>query len=71
MDESMLALIGTVDRALVDQGVNPEIVSDQDKILIATQYVETAALQEKMVMTVTPSEVHPIATVLGSSSAAS
>lgn len=59
----MLALLGAVDRALSDQGVNPEIVTDGDKLLIATQYVEAAAVREKMLLTIPP-EVHTLEPVL-------
>lgn len=56
---SLLALLGTVDRTLADQGVDPEIVTEEDKILIATQYVEAAGVREKMTITVL--EEHPCA----------
>lgn len=64
MDDSspMLALIGTVDRTLTDQGVDPSVVTEDDKLLIAAQYVEIAAVREKMALTIPP-EVH-IAPVL-------
>lgn len=66
----MLALLGTIDRALSDQGVDPEIVTDGDKLLIATQYVEAAAAREKMLFTIPP-EVDHIEPVLGTAPLAS
>lgn len=50
-DSSTIALIGTIDRALRDQGADPEMVSRSDKFLIAAQYVEMGAEREKQLMT--------------------
>jgi hypothetical protein len=50
------ALLATIDRALTDQGVNPDLVSDDDKILLAVQYAETAMERERMAITIPPEE---------------
>lgn len=42
----LAALLQTVDRVLADQGTNPAIVTDEDKILLAAQYVESGAIRE-------------------------
>lgn len=49
-------LLSTVDRLLADQGVNPSLVADGDKILIAAQYVETGSEREKMFLTRLPKD---------------
>jgi hypothetical protein len=53
MDDTtpLRALLGTVDRMLQDQGVSPQLVSDDDKLLIAASYVEAGGIQEKMGIT--------------------
>jgi hypothetical protein len=58
MDDNapLRALLGAVDHMLTDQGVNPAIVTDEDKILLAAQYVETAAVQEKIAATTLPED---------------
>ncbi len=45
MDNSPLldALLHTVDRLLIAQGVDPELVPETDKIFIAAEHVEVAA----------------------------
>lgn len=43
------ALLTTVDRVLREHGDNPEIITPQDKIGIATQYVQLYAMQEHVV----------------------
>jgi hypothetical protein len=53
----MIALLGTIDRVLSDQGVNAEVVTDEDKLLLAIQYVETGGIREKVQATIPP-EVH-------------
>jgi hypothetical protein len=69
MDDTspLRALLGTVDRTLVDQGVDPTVVTEDDKILIATQYVETAGVRERMAIT-TLMEDHPCARLLRTTS---
>lgn len=52
----MLALLGVVDRALAEQGVDPSDIAEGDKLLIAAQYVETGAVRERMAQTI-PLEV--------------
>ncbi len=55
MDDSpMRALIGTVDRVLSEQGVDASVVTDDDKILLAIQYVETGGIREKVQATIPP-----------------
>ena len=48
------ALLATIDRALFTQGVNPDLVNDDDKILLAVQYTETAMAREMMAITIPP-----------------
>lgn len=43
------ALLTTVDRVLREHGDNPEIIAPQDKVVIATQYVQLYAMQEHLV----------------------
>lgn len=54
---AMLALIGTIDRVLSDQGVDADVVTEEDKLLLAIQYVETGGIREK-VQAAIPPEVH-------------
>jgi len=49
-------LLHTVDHMLEEQGVDPETVTEDDKILLATQYVETAAVREKIEATTLPED---------------
>jgi hypothetical protein len=53
MDDNspLRALLGAVDRILVDQGVNPGEVLEGDKLLIAASYVEAWGVQEKIGIT--------------------
>jgi len=53
-DSPMRALIGTVDRVLSEQGVDASVVTDDDKILLAIQYVETGGIREKVQATIPP-----------------
>ncbi len=65
MDDSptMRALLGTIDRVLSDQGVDADVVTDEDKILLAIQYVETGGIREKVQATIPP-EVYRLDPVL-------
>lgn len=47
------ALLTTVDRLLRENGNNPEIVATDDKITLATQYVQLYAVQEHVLETTT------------------
>lgn len=50
------ALLGAVDRTLLDQGVSPGAVTEDDKLLIAASYVEAYGVQEKMGITTLPED---------------
>lgn len=55
MDSSpMRALVGSVDRLLEEQGVDASVVTEDDKLLLAAQYVETGGLREKLAATIPP-----------------
>lgn len=55
-DSPLRALLGAVDRTLIDQGVNPEIVTEGDKLLMAASYVEAWGMREKMSITTLPED---------------
>lgn len=71
MDDSpsMRALLGTIDRVLSDQGVDAAVVTEEDKILLAIQYVETGGIREKVQATIPP-EVYRLDPVLFAASRA-
>lgn len=48
MDNSPLfdALLKTVDRLLISQGTDPEIMTEQDKIFIAIEWIEVDAAKQ-------------------------
>jgi hypothetical protein len=58
MDDNapLRALLGAVDHVLIEQGVNPEIVTQDDKLLMAASYVEACGVQEKMGITTLPED---------------
>lgn len=66
MDDSpiMRALLGTIDRVLIEQGVDANVVTEDDKLLIAVQYVECGAIREKVQATIPP-EVYRFDPVFG------
>lgn len=58
MDDNapLRALLGAVDHILIEQGVNPEVITEDDKILMAASYVEACGVQEKMGITTLPED---------------
>lgn len=58
MDDNtpLRALLGAVDRTLLDQGVEPGSVTQDDKLLIAASCVEAWGVQEKMGITTLPED---------------
>jgi len=60
---TMLALLGTIDRVLTEQGVDATVVTEDDKLLIAIQYVETCGIRERVLAT-NPPEVYRLDPVL-------
>lgn len=69
MDDSpvMRALLGTIDRVLIDQGVDASVVTEEDKLLLAIQYVEAGGIREKVQATIPP-EVYRLDPVLRAAS---
>jgi hypothetical protein len=53
---SLRALLGAVDRTLIDQGVNPDIITEDDKLLMAAAYVEAWGVRERMNITTLPED---------------
>lgn len=46
MDLAQQALLRTVDRILVERGEDPSVIAPQDKINLATQFVQLCVLHE-------------------------
>jgi hypothetical protein len=63
----LLVLLQTIDRVLAGHGTDPTGVTEEDKILLAAQYVESGARRE-MMHKPTPVEVSRLGAVLNPAS---